>query len=328
MATPATSIASEPMETSLPAPSLPVDPDPSPCVSVAAWRRLRSRPGLWLGLFLLYQAVTVLSLLPLLLVLHESAGRRPLLTAMARGQADFLWAELLDVDGPVLPSLLAALIFGLVLRWTLQVTLSAGLLSTLLRPGTAGRVDGDGVLRQAVTWLSRSFRLHLATLIGLRLPLLALLIGAGALISRGQRPLTGSASFALLNYAPLVVLGLCAWSALTLMVHVIQLDRLMAERSQPSLFRSIRMGLRRAWASRPTRWQVLGLAALGVLLYGLVIAIGRVLSATLDVRLWVGLALLVRQAAAFARTGLSLWQQAAAAEIWHRLPPPETQTRI
>lgn len=295
---------------------------------LAAWRRVMGRPGLWLGLWLLFQALGVLLMLPVFLGLYQRLGRRPIATALARGQVDFLWAELLNGDGAILPSLLAALLVGLCLRWALQVALSSGLLATLLRPGTPQRVASDGLLLRAMSSMGMAFRLHALSLLVLRLPLLVVLVGAGALIGRGDRPLMGTATAALLHYAPLVLLGLCAWSALSFVVHITQLSLLTRRESNAKTLRALRQGLRQIVAAKPVLRGLVGAAVLSVLIFAAWIVAARLLAAALDVRLYVGAALLVRQVAALGRSLLSLWQLAVAAELWHRLPAPETQTRI
>lgn len=302
-------------------------PAERPWLQVAA-RRVLARPRLWLGLWLLHQAVSLLSTLPLLLVLNQRLAHRPIASALARGQVDFLWAELLDREGGVVPSLVAALLFGLCLRWALDVSLSGGLLSTLLRPGTPGHVGRDGLLRRAAAALGDAWRLHGLSLLVLRLPLIVLWVGVAALIGRGHRPLLGSATYAVLHYAPLAVLAACAWSALSWVISLIQLERLTQAGPPSSLIRSIKAGLRRYLATRAGLRPLLLGAGLSVLLYSGWIVAGRLAAAALDVRLFVGAALLVRQLAAIGRSLISLWQLAAATELWHRRPAPETQNRI
>ncbi len=304
------------------------DEGPGPGWLAVAWRRVIRRPRLWLGLWLLSQGISLIATLPLLLVLFQRLGRRPLASALARGQADVLWAELLDADGAIVPSLLAALLFGLGLRWALQVSLSGGLLSTLLRPGSPAHIGPDGVLRRAAASLGEAWKLHGLSLLVLRLPLLALLAGAVALIGRGHRPLLGTATYAVLHYAPLAVLGACAWSTLSLAVSVIQVRRLASVGPPLPLFRTLKAGLRQLLGTAAGLRPLLGAAGLSVLLFVVWIVATRLAAAALDVRLYVGAALLVRQLAALGRSLLSLWQLAAAAELWHRLAATETQNRI
>lgn len=294
----------------------------------AAWRRAAGRPGLWLGLWLLYQGLGLLVMLPLLWGLHHHLGRRPIAAALARGQADVLWAELLGTDGGLAPLGLGALLVGLCLRWSLRVSLSGGLLCTLLRPGTPARVASDGLLGRAARSLGAAWKLHGLSLLVLRLPLLLLLAGSMALVGRGHRPLLGTATVGLLHYAPILLLGVLAWSALGSVVHITQLQLLSRPGPAGSAFRALKAGLRQISQTKQVLQPLAVTALLSVGLYAGWIVAARVLASALDVRLFVVLALVVRQLAALGRSLLSLWQLALSAELFHRLPPTTTQSRI
>lgn len=294
-----------------------------------ACRRALREPRLWLGLWLLNLAVTVICALPLLWVLADLLGDRPRADALARGQADALLLDLL-VHGPgVWSSVGFGVLAATVLHWAIHVSLSGGLLPAMLAPGLPSRVPSESVLRQAAARLGLTWRLEVLAVLTLRLPLLLLLAGGAALIGRGQRPLTGTFSVLLGNYAPLVGLGLLLWASLSVAIHVARLRLLTAPGGGgQAAYRVLKGTLRSLVADAGLLQTVATLALLFVLSYGVLLVAARLGAGYFDYRLQVGLALAVRQLAAMGRGVLALSQLAAAGELWRSQAPSEAQTRI
>lgn len=293
-----------------------------------ALRRAIRRPRLWLGLYLLNLGITLLCALPLLLLLTEQLGDRPLADAMARGRADAAMLDLLLNGAGISTSVGLGLISAALLHWLAGVSLSGGLLPALLPPGHPLRVPTDAVLAKAASTLRPMWRLEGLALLGLRLPLVVLVGLVAALISRGQWPLTGTVTLLFACYAPLALLALWLWSALSLVIHVARLRLLAQGAGGASAYRALRVSLRGLATPSGMLATLAGLALLTLLTYSLLIVAGRLGAAALDYRLYVGLAFLLRQLAAMARSLLALFQLATAGELWRSLAESEAQTPL
>lgn len=292
-----------------------------------AFRRAWRQPTLWLSLWLLNLAVTLVCALPLLLSLSSLLLDRPLADALARGRSDVLFFDLLLHGQGVWSGVGFGIVAAALLHWAIHVSLAGGLLPAMLAPGQRLRVPADSVLRQAVGWLGPMWRLEGVALLGLRLPLLVMAVVAAVLVGRGQRPFTGSMQLLIASYAPIGVLGLWAWSSLSLAIHLARL-RLLTRATEGAAYAALKSTLRAIVADSTLLRAIAALGLVFVLLYVALIVVARLGAGALDYRLYVGLALLLRQTAAVGRSLLALTQLATAGELWRRQTQSEAQTRI
>lgn len=292
-----------------------------------AFRRALRQPKLWLSLWLLNLGVSVLCALPLLLALSSLLLDRPLADALARGRSDVLFFDLLLNGHGVWNGVGFGIVAASLLHWAVHVSLAGGLLPAMLAPGQSLRVPSDSVLHQAARWLGPMWRLEVMSLVALRLPLMVLAVVGAVLVGRGQRPLTGSFQTLAVSYAPIVVLGLWAWSSLSLAIHLARL-RLLTRASEGAAYPALKSSLRLLVADSTLLRALVALGLLYVVLYSALLVGARLGAAALDYRLYVGLALLVRQTAAMGRSLLALAQLATAGELWRSQTQSEAQTRI
>lgn len=277
---------------------------------LSALRRVARRPGLVLLLWLAGLLPALGGTLPTLAALHSILDRRPAAAALSAGRADVLWGEILLDNRAMAVGGVAAAVLALALGWLVLMPLGGGLLCALRRPGHPRHAAGTAVLLRAVEFAGPLLLLGLAGLL-LRLPLLALAGGAGYLLSQLY------AEWSLLRVAllggGLLLVLLCAWSALSVVLHYAQLHRM--EPGVPlreATARALGRGLRQAGgALRPT----LLLALLSVGGLGLAVLLPLVAMRFLDARLPFPLVFAAQQILSLPRAVVSLWVLAGVVEV-------------
>lgn len=273
----------------------------------ASVRRAWRRPGLVLGLWLLSLLFAAAFTLPVLFSLGAALNERPLGHALAQGQADWLFLELLSAY-PDLPPVLTATVVGAALcHWMVATLLSGGLVQSLRRPGDPRRA-APGQLVQAAARSAGA--MLLVSLAGALLRVMWLVLAGGAAYLVGRRLIDQSMNRGLLLIVLLLGAALLLWSLISVVLHFARAHALGGAGSV-SGSRAVRDGLRTAWRA-PGTTLLLGVCSSAGLL--ILCLLGRALASRLDVGLLVGTAFLVRQITAILRTFLGLAVMSVAVE--------------
>lgn len=283
-------------------------------------RRTLGRPGLIFGLWLLSLSAAALSALPAGLALYLGLEDRPAAYALAGGEADALWGEVLSPSGglaTLVPLAASGALIGGFLYWLVQTLLSGGLVAALLRPGHPAYAPPGRVLTRAAETGGAMLRLELIFIAALRLPLLFAAAAVAYLLAYRQNFFDGTAQAIFVRYAPLCLVTLVLWSAASVILHYARAYCLAKPPGDGSTVAIVFRAVQLASETRSRLAATLGLGLLSAAGYGLLFIAGWRTAARLDHALLIGLALLIRQGCAVARTVLGLSIMAAATEVWH-----------
>ena len=269
------------------------------------------------ALWMISALATLLFALPVGLRLWGMLSNRPIGETLARGQADAVFlGEVLSMTGPLWTVGTAAVVVGGLFYWALLVTLSGGLIASLLPPGHPLRVGPGNLLSRAGATAGAMWRTEVWTLLVLRLPVVALVGGASALLSRGGILTGGTWNMLLLRLLPVGFGAALLWSIGTVLSNWTRLERLAQPAGGHSGWQALCLVLRRL---RQGPWRsVLAIALCSLCAFCALIVGGRLAGAALDHALLVGPALLLRLGFSWARTVTTAWQLAAVGELFYQ----------
>lgn len=278
------------------------------------WARVRERTRLWLFIWMTSLLAALIATVPALVWLNANLERRPAALRLARGEADALFIELLGDATGVPMALLAIALFGTLLHWLLHVLLSGGVISALRRtPSTPHSISQ--ILGRAGETAGAMFRLELAYIGLVRVPLLVLVLLVALLVGRGLTLQALDLPALLRRFGPLLGLAFLSWSMASVSLNVARTVRLAQVPGQMGTLRAVGTALRRCLLSFSGLRAVVALALTSLLGTGALLLIGRVAAAQLDYMMLVAAAFVVRQVVALVRTMLALLVMAGATAI-------------
>lgn len=280
-------------------------------------RRVLGQPRLLFFVWGLALATSMAASSPAMVMLGMLLGKRPAAVPLARGEADFLFGELLE-DHPVAVAIIvASVLIAAVLFFFTHLALSGGLLSALRRPGHPQRTGPalSQIVARGIATTGAMLRVEFLFLVLVRGPILLVLGGLVALGLRSKYPDTHSLPQILGWVGPALGLWLWLWCTGTVLLHAVRLQRLAQLAGEHSAWRALVAGLRQALGSLAAVRISLTLGLLAALGMAALVIVGRVLAARLDYALLVISALLVRQGFALLRSVLTLWVMAGAVEF-------------
>lgn len=284
-------------------------------------QRVLQRPGLIAAVWGLGLALSLLGLLPGLSALGAILNSRPAAAALARGEADVLWAEVFSEHPTLTVVLMTGAACALLVHWLLSLLLSGGLLAALRAPGQAEPVlRGGAVLGEGARLFTAMLRL---SLLGVLTRVPALLLVAVPLALVGTRlPALGFAR----SGAVLVAFGLYAgllWCHGSVILRCAQ--AWLAQQppggslqARSALRAALRLTLRDATGRRSAL--ALALGSLGA--YAILIMTALLLPRPVAAAGFAGLAFLLRQLFALGRAVLALTLLGAAADLTRAAAPP------